>query len=211
MKNSGYQLKFTLWMLFLLCTGVFWSSLSFADIYVYKKNNSFYITDTYKGPGYVKHYKTKKDNSRSTIIISSKKKKYRRSDFSGEIYRASKKHGVNPSLITAIIEAESNFRPDAVSPKGAMGLMQIMPGTAIRFNVTDPYDPRQNIDGGTRYMRYLLSLFGGNMPLALAAYNAGENTVKRYGAIPPYKETTSYVRKVLNYFKSLESKKDFVY
>lgn len=211
MIDSGYQFKFTPWVLFLLCAGVFWSSPSFADIYVYKKNNSFYITDTYQGPDYIKHYKTKKDESRSTIIISPKKKKYRRSDFSGEIYRASRKHGVNPSLITAIIEAESNFRPDAVSPKGAIGLMQIMPGTAIRFNVNDPFDPHQNIDGGTRYMRYLLSLFRGNMPLALAAYNAGENTVKKYGAIPPYKETTSYVRKVLSFFKSLESKKNSIY
>lgn len=183
---------------------VFWSNSSLADIYVYKQNDSFYITDTYKGPDYIKRYKAKKYRSKVNTSTTKKKKRYRRADFSEEIYRASKKHGVNPSLITAVIEAESNFRPDAVSPKGAIGLMQIMPKTAIRFNVTDPFNPHQNIDGGTRYLRYLLSLFGNNMNLALAAYNAGENTVKKYGTIPPYEETTSYVRKVLKYFKSIE-------
>ncbi len=183
---------------------VFWSNSSLADIYVYKQNDSFYITDTYKGPDYIKRYKAKKYRSKVNTSTAKKKKRYRRADFSEEIYRASKKHGVNPSLITAVIEAESNFRPNAVSPKGAIGLMQIMPKTAIRFNVTDPFNPHQNIDGGTRYLRYLLSLFGNNMKLALAAYNAGENTVKKYGTIPPYEETTSYVRKVLKYFKSIE-------
>jgi soluble lytic murein transglycosylase-like protein len=105
-------------------------------------------------------------------------------------------------LVRAVIQVESNFDPRAVSPVGAQGLMQLMPFTAERMMVTDIQDPRQNIFGGTRYLRILANLFNGDIHLTVAAYNAGEGAVIRYGGIPPYEETRNYVVKVLeNYHK----------
>ena len=120
-----------------------------------------------------------------------------RERFAGVVNRLSLRHGVDPSLVRAVIHAESAFRPDAVSPKGAGGLMQLMPGTAARFNVADRFDPEENIAGGVAYLAWLLDLFRGDRELAVAAYNAGENAVKRYGGIPPYQETKTYVRRVM--------------
>ena len=107
------------------------------------------------------------------------------------------RHGVDSLLVEAIVAVESNFNPWAISPKGAMGLMQLMPETAQRYAVHDPFDPLQNIAGGTRYLRDLLYRFDGDLPQALAAYNAGETAVVRYRGIPPYPETKDYIQKVL--------------
>ncbi|CUS37387.1 putative Lytic murein transglycosylase [Candidatus Nitrospira nitrificans] len=117
------------------------------------------------------------------------------------ISRFSQQHQLHPALIRAIIKAESDFDPRAVSRAGAIGLMQLMPQTAVRLEVRDLYDPEDNIGGGTKYLRQLLDRFRGNLPLALAAYNAGEHVVDRYRTLPPISETRHYVRKVLRYYR----------
>jgi soluble lytic murein transglycosylase len=114
----------------------------------------------------------------------------------------SQKYRVDFALIKAMIQAESGFNPYAVSKKGAKGLMQLMPETASRMNVLNIFNPKENIEGGVRYFKYLLSLFNNDIRLSLAAYNAGENLVSDLGSIPPYRETVDYVRKVLNYYQS---------
>jgi soluble lytic murein transglycosylase-like protein len=112
------------------------------------------------------------------------------------------KYGVDFALIKAIIRAESGFNPIAVSRKGARGLMQLMPDTASRVNVSNPFNPRENIEGGVRHFKHLLSLFNNDLRLSLAAYNAGENLVAQLGDIPPYRETIDYVQKVLEFYRS---------
>src|SRR5262249_45486606 len=105
-------------------------------------------------------------------------------------------YGVDPELIVAVMKTEANFNRWAVSPKGALGLMQLIPETGRRFGVRDCFDPKQNIEGGVRYLRFLLDKFDGNLELSLAAYNAGENAVQRFGRIPPIPETQDYVRRI---------------
>ncbi|MFQ5961665.1 MAG: lytic transglycosylase domain-containing protein [Candidatus Methylomirabilales bacterium] len=119
------------------------------------------------------------------------------------IRSAAGRYGVDARLIEAIIAVESAFDPGAVSPKGAMGLMQLMPATADRYAVRNPFDPLQNIAGGIRYLRDLLSRFQGDLRWALAAYNAGETAVTMYQGIPPYRETRNYVTKVLGHYGRL--------
>ena len=105
-------------------------------------------------------------------------------------------------MIHVVIRAESGYRPDAVSPKGAIGLMQLMPPTAQRFGVVDSYDPKDNINGGAQYLRELLTLFDSDIELAVAAYNAGEDNVFKYGKrIPPFNETRVYVARVMNFYR----------
>jgi soluble lytic murein transglycosylase-like protein len=111
-------------------------------------------------------------------------------------------HGVDPALVRAVMKTESNFNRFARSPKGAMGLMQLIPETGRRYGVSDFYDPQQNIEGGVRYLRFLLEKFNGNVDLALAGYNAGENLVQRLGRIPRIPETTNYVRKIRAMYNS---------
>lgn len=117
------------------------------------------------------------------------------------IREAAEANALEPELLRAVISVESAFNPRAVSKAGARGLMQLMPQTAKRFGVRDSFDPRQNIHGGARYLRVLVERFASNMELVVAAYNAGENAVERYGrSIPPYRETRQYVPRVLNLY-----------
>jgi soluble lytic murein transglycosylase-like protein len=115
-------------------------------------------------------------------------------------------YGLDPELVMAMIRQESNFNPMATSPKNAQGLMQLIPATAERFGVRDPYDPVENLKGGMKYFRWLLDRFGGSVELALAGYNAGEGAVDRHNGIPPYDETRNYVRRILsNYRKTYQN------
>jgi len=119
------------------------------------------------------------------------------SDIDDVIEDAAKRHGVDANLVRAVIKVESNFNPNAVSRKGAMGLMQLMPSTARSMNVSNPFDPEQNVEAGVKHLRGLLDNFNGDVALSLAAYNAGECAVKRYaGRVPPYSETRDYVRRI---------------
>lgn len=124
----------------------------------------------------------------------------RASKYDPIIERYADKYGVDPTLVRAVIQVESDFNPNCVSNKGARGLMQLMPATARRFGVTKIHDPEQNIHGGVRYLAYLQKLFNEDLPRVLAGYNAGENAVLKYGGIPPYDETSTYVKRAMTVY-----------
>ena len=127
---------------------------------------------------------------------------YSSSRYDSIISEASKTHGIAFPLLKAQIKVESDFNPRAVSKKGALGLMQIMPNNVRALRIKDPFDPRENIMGGARYFKKLLERYNGELHLALAAYNAGPDQVDRYNRIPPFKETEAYVEKVLRYYRA---------
>lgn len=175
-----------------------------ADIYKYvDKHGRVVLTDRPQNSNYKRLVKTWKGwveqpQSRLTSIdfIRNKKK------FTPTVNYAAKRYNLPNSLVHAVITAESSYNPAAVSRAGAVGLMQLMPETAQRYGVKDRLNPYENIHGGTHYLRDLLIMFENDLSLALAAYNAGENAVKKYGnKIPPYQETRNYVNKVIKYYK----------
>lgn len=125
--------------------------------------------------------------------------------FAAFIATSAQTHGVAPELVASVIAAESNFNPAAVSLKSARGLMQLMPQTAARFGVTNILDPQQNIDAGTRYLKELLQRYHGDLPLSLAAYNAGPDRVEQFHSVPPYRETRDYVRRVTERFRRISA------
>jgi soluble lytic murein transglycosylase len=143
------------------------------------------------------------------VILRNSKGRYHASVSDQELEEAvthyAKEYRLSPALLLAIIKAESGFNPTVISKAGAVGLMQLIPETAIRHGVRNLYDTRDNIAGGARHLRYLLDRFHGNVRLALAAYNAGERKVERYRQIPPYKETRSYVKKVMGFYRDYRS------
>jgi soluble lytic murein transglycosylase-like protein len=141
-----------------------------------------------------------KGSSRGADLTYLAKLRNRSSDYDAIIEKHCQNYRVDPVLAKAVIQVESNFNPDAVSHKGARGLMQLMPGTAKRFNVGKIHDPEQNIRGGVAYLAVLTRLFRNDLHRVLAAYNAGENAVLRYGGIPPYQETQQYVQKALTVY-----------
>jgi hypothetical protein len=122
-------------------------------------------------------------------------------DIDGAIDAAAERHHVDPSLVRSVVKVESNFNPNAVSRKGAMGLMQLMPSTARSLNVVNPFDPEQNVDAGVRHLRKLLDSYGGNVRLSLAAYNAGSGAVARSAGVPHFKETQDYVRRITGLYQ----------
>ena len=121
-------------------------------------------------------------------------------DIDSAIDQAASKHGVDPNLVRALIKVESNFNPNAVSNKGAMGLMQLMPRTASGLKLNNPFDPQQNVDAGVRHLKQLLNSNGGDVRLTLAAYNAGQGAVRRNGGVPPYRETQNYVKRITDLY-----------
>jgi soluble lytic murein transglycosylase len=164
----------------------------YADIYLYIDSQGVHhFTNVPTSTGYkiyIKERPARPSNS------------YNSDQYDHLITEASEKHGVSFSLLKALIKTESDFNPKAVSRAGAKGLMQIMPDNIEILKIKDPFDPWENIMGGTRYLKQLLKRFDGKLPLALAAYNAGPNMVERYKQIPPFKETEDYVEKVMKYY-----------
>lgn len=179
------------------------TNVAVADVYKYRDvYGRIHLTDQ-PMKGQVKLLKvyrmggSKRKSSGGADII-----KRRRNTYAAMINRVAEEQQLHPELIHAVVRAESAYNPDAVSSKGAVGLMQLMPATAERFGVGDRQDPQQNLNGGARYLRLLLGMFDNDLDLALAAYNAGENAVIRYGRqIPPYPETQNYVRKVQQFYR----------
>lgn len=164
-----------------------------ADVYQYiDANGTISLTNVPNDPRY---RRVIDELPRSRAVISD-------GELEPVIARHSRAHRLHPALIRAVIKTESDFDPLAVSRAGAVGLMQLMPQTAVRLDVRDSYNPDENIGGGTKYLRQLLDRFNGNLPLALAAYNAGEHTVERYQGLPPIPETRQYVQKVLRYYRT---------
>ena len=171
-----------------------------SDIYKYiDENGVSCYTDAPMGKKTVKVLKEKKGAAKQGGAYSEPAADTR--DYSGYVQQAASKYEIEPELIKAVIKAESNGNHRAVSSKGAMGLMQLMPSTAYDMNVVNPFNPEENIEGGTRYLRTLLERFNGDLTLALAAYNAGPKTVEKYRSVPPISETKQYVKKILSIFK----------
>jgi len=177
-----------------------------ADIYKFvDKYGRVTLTDTPKGSDYKQLVKTWKGWEEAKSQIALKDFHKNKQLHTATIDSLAKLHGLPASLLHAVITAESAYDPNAISRAGAVGLMQLMPDTAKRYGVVNRRNPTDNIDGGTRYLRDLLIMFDNNLVLALAAYNAGEGAVKRYGnTIPPFAETQNYVNKVIEYYKKYE-------
>jgi soluble lytic murein transglycosylase-like protein len=173
---------------------------SYADIYKYvDKNGHLYFTDRPK-PGYRLILKSGKSSRESKIDYRNKEANRKR--FALKIAAVARSQALPEGLIHAVIDTESAYDPNAVSRKGAVGLMQLMPETARRYGVSNRHDPAENLSGGARYLKDLLKRFGNNIELAIAGYNAGASAVEKYGnQIPPFIETQSYVRKVLKLYQ----------
>ena len=170
-----------------------------ADIYKKVQADGVISFSNTKGDGEV-YLRTKKKPSAQPFMPSDTSPE-RFSRYDSYIQQAAALYQIPEALIRAVIKVESNYDPRAVSPANARGLMQLIPETAERMMVRDIHDPRQNIFGGVRYLRILANLFNGDIELTIAAYNAGENAVIRFGGIPPYEETQGYVVKVLGYYR----------
>lgn len=175
---------------------LFAPTLSFADIYRYKDKNGVW------------HFTNIKTDKRYKLYMRSYRKKPSKyiKDYEGIIKQASERFKVDPSLIKAVIKAESDFDRKAVSRKGAQGLMQLMPDTANEMKVSNPFNAEENIFGGTRYLSLLLERYKNNKKLSLAAYNAGPEAVKAHKGVPPYPETKTFIKRVLTYYKQYKSK-----
>ncbi|MEG3638592.1 lytic transglycosylase domain-containing protein [Magnetococcus sp. PR-3] len=188
-------------LLMVLCT----AAPAAADIYAFvDANGVIHLSDRANDPRYRRLMRINKHGQRLTTPTftarSSRGGNPKR--FESTIRNMAKRYGLDAGLVKAVIRAESDFDPNVVSHKGAVGLMQLMPQTARMYGVSDRTDPQENIQAGSRHLRYLMRKYKNNIKLTLAAYNAGEGAVRRYGnRIPPYRETQNYVRKVIRFYK----------
>jgi soluble lytic murein transglycosylase-like protein len=167
-----------------------------ANIYMKRgKNGTVYFSNVPVSNGYKVFMRTESKY---------KNKSYKFQKYRKLIQSAAKRFGVNSRLISAVVKAESGYKKSAVSDKGAEGLMQLMPATQRMLDVSNPFNPAQNIYAGTEYLKSLIVKYNGNLSLALAAYNAGKNAVKQYGGIPPYTQTQNYVKEVVDYYNEYQ-------
>ena len=184
----------------LLVMAALFASPAAADIYMYIDSQGvMHFTNTPTTTQYRVYIKEKPKRSVGRLQDMGR--------YDDIIAEAERRNGVDAPLIKAVVRAESAFDPKAVSHKGALGLMQIMPKNLKRLKVKDPYNPWDNIMGGTRYLKQMLARFEGQLPLALAAYNAGPKAVEQYRGIPPYNETQNYVRKVMRFYAGFKNEK----
>ena len=218
-NHVGHRLPrvFVISLILGLCT----PHTGYSEIYKYVENGVVHYTNSQPDNA---SYQIFKDDSKTfapnpkktTTSKSSRKKK---TPYLNIIHKVSKAHDLSPELVKAIVKVESNYNHEAVSPKGAQGLMQLMPAIAKRFGVNDTFDPEENITGGVKFLRHLFNKFGEeNLDLVLACYNAGEEAVRKYGnKVPPYSETQKYVKKVKalylvhSPYKTTKSQKIFKY
>jgi soluble lytic murein transglycosylase len=182
-----------------LCMMLLLASPLYADIYVYVDNNGvLHFTNVPASSKNYRVYLKERPQKISALNLTDQ--------YDHVISEASKRHGVSFSLLKALIKAESDFNPQAVSSAGAQGLMQLMPKNIKSLNIKNPFDPRENIMGGAQYLKQLIKRFGGKLPLALAAYNAGPGVVEQYQRIPPFRETENFVQQVMKYYTLLNNK-----
>ena len=175
---------------FVCAAGLCCYDVCFADIYKYVDKNG------------VVHFSNTPNRSDYRLVLKDRKSiEFREKKYGKIITDLCRKYNMDVPLVKAVIKAESDYNPIAVSKKGAVGMMQLMPGKAKELSVSDPYDPYQNIVGGIRHLRGLLDRFKGDITLALAAYNAGENAVLKDNRVPPFRETQNYIKKVLKFKK----------
>ncbi len=202
-NDNIFNMKFIISALIIF---IFTSSISYADIYKYiDENGVICYTDL---PINKKADRIHKDKQKTTDESLAQEKaqsrnrsnSVRTAEYHEIIHEKANAYNIDPSLVKAVIKTESNYNSRAISRKGAMGLMQLMPSTANDLNVHNPFDPEENIEGGIKYLKYLLEKFNGNLTLALAAYNAGPKRVEKYGYVPPITETKQYVNKVLSLY-----------
>jgi soluble lytic murein transglycosylase-like protein len=185
-----------------------------ADIFTYTDaEGTVHFSNKPKSDGRYQLYLKSSEKKRATIagvtpVLPSDSSAERFTRYDEWIRQAAILYQIPEELIRAVIKCESDYDPRAVSPTGAQGLMQLMPPTALRMQVRDAFDPRENIFGGTRYLRVLANMFNGDLELTIAGFNAGESAVVRYAGIPPYQETQTYVVKVLSYYRRYRSMRD---
>lgn len=183
---------------FMLSFLLFFASAAYSDIYKYTDENGVVCyTDASFGK---KTEKVMRENKPSIKTAAPTLSPSYYEDYNSYVSQAASKYDIEPELIHAVIKTESNGNSSAISRKGAIGLMQLMPSTAVDMAV-NPYNPEENIEGGVRYLRYLLERFNGDLTLALAAYNAGPKTVEKYGNVPPIAETMAYVKRVYSFYR----------
>lgn len=206
MPDRRNRIAVLLFHVFLPVSLLFQAPSAEADIYKYVDNEGVeHYTDTPTSRKFKIFMRDLKKDKKLRTNFKFAAAYRNKEEFEPIIKSLASEYGVDISLVKAVIHAESGYNPNAVSPKGAQGLMQLMPRTAQGLKVSNSFDPKENIRGGVRYLRFLLDTFKGDVSLALAAYNAGLNRVSQYGGIPPYQETRNYVSRVLSYQKSYQS------